>query len=231
RRGGHHGIDDARAQPGDQRRQGAQQQGQQPQPHGERTAGLPDQLDGLAAIGEHGEELARQAMQRELFGGRGHGREASHAGGCASARSGCLPTGPCACARAEIQPASRVSPTQFNGKVPVKLILSRPVFSRLTATPGPPPRHPCSVLSGTSPSSPTLTTARPHWWTACSSSPAPSPPTRKWASASWIPTRSRKSAASPSRPRTAPSITVVCASTWSTHPATPISAARWSACC
>src|SRR5690606_578650 len=94
-----------------------------------------------------------------------------------------------------------------------------------------------SNASATSPSSPTSTTARPPSSTSCSSSPAP------WTNAPWSPiaswtaTTSRRNAASPSSRRTPRSAGPTrrrarCgASTSSTPPATPTSAARSSACC
>ena len=86
-----------------------------------------------------------------------------------------------------------------------------------------------SWKSATSPSSPMSTMARPRWSTSCSSSPAPCARTSTWPSAPWTPTTRSASAASPSWPNARRWNGTARASTSSTRPAMPISAARWSA--
>ena len=91
--------------------------------------------------------------------------------------------------------------------------------------------YPCRRSFETSPSSPTSTTARRRSSTGSCSSRAPSATTSASPSGSWIRTTSSASAASPSSPRRPRSCGRTCASTSSTRPATPISAARSSGSC
>ena len=87
------------------------------------------------------------------------------------------------------------------------------------------------LTAGTSPSSPTWTTARPRWSTRCSRNRGRIAPTSGWPIAPWTPWTSSASAASPSWPRTRPCGTSTPSSTSATRRATPTSAARWSARC
>ena len=88
--------------------------------------------------------------------------------------------------------ASRVAPPGYTGRMPDRQK----------------PHHRSPIRSaGTSPSSPTSTTARPRWSTPCSSRAARSAPTSAWPNARWTTPTSSASAASRSWPRTRRSTT------------------------
>ena len=92
------------------------------------------------------------------------------------------------------------------------------------------PRTDVRPTSATSPSSPTSTTARRRWSTASCARRGSSARARWSPTARWTRTTSSASAASPSSPSSPPSPGRGRASTSSTRPATPTSAARSSAC-